>query len=161
MARSAHDPVQPEDQRDTVPIVKRRFAVLLAASVVLAACGGDGDDDASDPSTVEGEWVAVSGVSEGDEIDLIDGFAVTIEFSDGAVEGQGSCNRYSGEADVGDDGSIAVSDLSWTEIGCEPDVQMVENAYLASLARVDSFSTDDDVLTLSSDVDEWTFERAG
>jgi len=126
-------------------------ATLLA--LTAAACGGA--DEATAP---DGEWFAVSGVSDGIAVELIDGFAVTIGFDGDRIEGTAACNRYSGLVEVGSDGSFAASELSWTEIGCEPAVMGVEQAYLVSLSSFTNYVVADDVLTLSSATDEWVFE---
>jgi heat shock protein HslJ len=125
-------------------------AALLAVAAV--ACGGD---EATAP---EGEWIAVSGVSEGAPVELVDGFAVSIGFDGDLIEGTAACNRYSGVAEVGSDGSFSASELSWTEIGCEPAVMEVERAYLVSLAGFTDYVVADEVLTLTGPDHEWVFE---
>ena len=132
--------------------------ILLTASLIalVAACGST--DDGGGAASPDGEWLAVSGVSDGVDVPLIDGFAVTIGIDSDLIEGTAACNRYSGTVAIGDDGSFAAGDLSWTEIGCEPAVMEVEAAYLRSLSRFTTYAVADGVLTLSSASDEWVFE---
>lgn len=130
--------------------------IAAIAALVLAACGSV-DDDVVSP---EGEWIAVSGVSDGLAVELIDGFAVTIGLDGDQMVGTAACNRYTGIVAIGPGGSFEASELSWTEIGCEPAVMEVEGAYLTSLGNVTDYVAAVDVLTLSSDSDEWVFERS-
>ena len=101
--------------------------------VVLAACGS-ADDGGSAGSPV-GDWIAVSGTSDGSNVELIEGFAVKISIDDDQVAGTAACNRYSGGVSIGSDGSFQVDGLSWTEIGCEPAVLELEQSFLAALGR--------------------------
>jgi heat shock protein HslJ len=133
----------------------RNLLTATFVTLALVACGAT--DEASSP---DGEWIAVSAVADGSSVELVDGFAVTIGLDGDAVVGTAACNRYSGAIVVGSDGSFEASELSWTEIGCEPAVQEVERAYLTSLSNFANYSVADDVLTLSGDSDEWVFQRS-
>lgn len=141
--------------------MRTRILVGIAATAVALTSCGAGDDDASPaPSPAaspDGEWVAVAGVSDGSEVELVEGFAITIGIEEDQVVGISACNRYSGAVQVGDDGSFAASGLSWTEIGCEPAVLEVEQAYLTSLGEFTHYAVGDGSLTLSSESDEWVF----
>ncbi len=130
---------------------------IVTAALVLVGCGAADTGPAA--TSPEGDWIAVSGVSDGSEVVLIDGFAITISIQDDQIVGTAACNRYSGEATIGSDGSFGAGELSWTEIGCEPAVLAVEQSFLASLSDVDHYGVARDVLTLSSESDEWVFER--
>ncbi len=133
--------------------------LLISAFVVLASVGcGSEDGDAASP---EGAWIAVSGVSSGSDVELVEGFPVTLALDGDEVVGTAACNRYSGAVAIGSDGTFEASGLSWTEIGCEPAVHEVEQAYLASLSTFSNYAVADDVLTLSGTSDEWVFARSG
>jgi len=133
----------------------RTVLTATFVTIALVACGTA--DDAASP---DGEWIAVSGVAAGSNVELVDGFAVTIGLDGDAVVGTAACNRYSGGVAVGSDGSFEASELSWTEIGCEPAVHAVEQSYLTSLSNFTDYAVADDVLTLSSEFDEWVFQRS-
>ncbi len=66
----------------------------------------------------------------------------TLRLEDGTASGFGGCNSFSGGYDV-DGSSLAFSDeLSVTLASCEGPAQEVEDAYLAGLGQVGSWSTD-------------------
>ncbi len=48
------------------------------------------------------------------------------------ISGNGSCNRYSGAAELGD-GTIRVGPLASTRMACTPEVDVQEKAFLAAL----------------------------
>ena len=57
----------------------------------------------------------------------------TLAFLDGGrISGNGSCNRYSGAAELGD-GTIRVGPLASTRMACTPEVDVQERAVLAAL----------------------------
>jgi heat shock protein HslJ len=68
---------------------------------------------------------------------------VTLTIDGDQVFGTAACNGYGGTlaADdrLGGGGPFRVTELSWTEIGCEPDVMQLEQQYLAALQAVDSY----------------------
>jgi len=133
----------------------RTLLGVALAAIAMTACGSDEDGDAGSP---DGEWIAVSGVSDGSAVELIEGFAVTIGIDGDQVVGTAACNRYSGQVTTDRGGSFRASDLSWTEIGCESAVLEVERSYLTSLDEFTNYAVSDDVLTLSGSSDEWVFE---
>lgn len=144
--------------------------LLVAAALVAAGCGdssddagpagtpvptvddagGDSSDDASDDApdeTVDGDWVLVSGHLDGEEIALVDGWAVTMSIDGDRIGGTAACNGYGGTVAVEDElglgGPFVVGELSWTEMGCEPEVMELEQRFLAALGRVDSYELAD------------------
>ncbi len=146
--------------------------MIVALGVLLAACGddrspaGDGtpsaDDTTSDVTlpapddagdTVDGSWSLTSGTVDDVPLSLIDGWDVTLVVERGAVSGRAACNGYGGSVDVGD-GTFRVSELSWTEMGCEPSVMELEQAFLRGLSAVTSFTIAGGVLTLSGPTTE-------
>lgn len=137
-----------------------RTLSTIAAVVVAAALAGCGGSDGV--STPDGAWVAISGISDGADVDLVEGSDVTIAFDGDRVAGTAACNGYGGSVALGDDGTFTAADLSWTEIGCEPTVMAVEQAYLTSLTRFTEYQLAAGLLTLRSGTDEWVFtEDAG
>ncbi len=74
----------------------------------------------------------------------------TLAFEDDAVAGNASCNQYFGSYEI-DGSSISFGQLASTQMFCDvPGVMEQEAAYLAALAAVDTWSIDDETLTLSS-----------
>ena len=132
-----------------------RTLSTVAVAVIVAVLAGCGSSDGM--STPDGEWRAVSGISDGADVELVEDFDVTIGFDGDRLAGTAACNGYGGSVAIGDDGSFAAADLSWTEIGCEPAVMAVEQAYLTSLTRFTEYQLTADLLTLRSGTDEWVF----
>lgn len=153
---------------NVLPIMRLRLfvPVALAAIASLAACGSAddaGSGDPGDPATTvasspgvddpSGAWVMVSGPS-----DPIPGWDVTVEIDDRRIGGTAACNGYGGTVEIGD-GTIAVSELSWTEMGCQTDVQQLEQSFLTSLGAATAYSVSDDQLDLTTPQGVWRFDR--
>lgn len=141
-------------------------SLLVALTLVAAGCGDESDDagpagtpvptvddttddasgDATD-QTVQGDWVLVSGHLDGEEIALVDGWNVTMSIDGDRIGGTAACNSYGGtvaaEGELGLGGPFVVGELSWTEMGCEPEVMELEQQFLAALGRVDSYELAD------------------
>lgn len=141
-------------------------SLLVALTLVAAGCGDESDDtgpagtpvptvddstddttdDASD-ETVQGDWVLASGHLDGEEIALVDGWNVTMSIDGDRIGGTAACNSFGGTVAVRDElglgGPFVVGELSWTEMGCEPEVMELEQQFLAALGRVDSYELAD------------------
>jgi heat shock protein HslJ len=109
-------------------------------------------------------WQLVAGSVDSDNLALLDTHPITIT-SDGAgnVGGSAACNSYGGTytTDANDDGivAIAIGAMSMTEMACQPDeVNQLESAYVAALARVTTARSDGEVLTLTGTGVELSFE---
>ena len=92
----------------------------------------------------------------------IQGSSITMKFLDGEVSGNAGCNSYFGSYEI-EGNSIIFSQLAMTEMACmEPDgIMEQEQAYLAFLSEVVSFSIDGNQLLLKKEVqDQLTFEKA-
>ena len=141
--------------------------LLVPVAFVAAGCGVDDDgavgdsattsdatDDATDDATsdatddatdgsVDGDWMLLSGHLDGEEIVLVDGWNVTMSIDGDRIGGTAACNGYGGTLDIGDEfdlgGSFVVGELSWTEMGCEPEVMELEQQFLATLSQIDSY----------------------
>lgn len=64
---------------------------------------------------------------------VIEDHRPTLSFAEpGRISGKGSCNRYSGAAELGE-GTIKVSPVATTKMACTPEIDSQERAYLAAL----------------------------
>ena len=143
----------------------RVLPIIIAAG--LAACGSGVDADqrtssdapvpaaapdveAGDPS---GAWVLTSGPTA-----PISGFDVTVEIDGARIFGTAACNGYGGTVEIGD-GTISVDELGYTQEGCEPDVQQLEQDFLASLADADRYVVSGEQLQLTTPQGTWRFDR--
>ena len=146
---------------------RRQLTVLLVGALAATACGQGGDGSAEQPlpgpttsqpaapaSGLDGDWVVTSGTVGGEPVVLVDGRDITLSIDGDEISGTAACNGYGGAATF-DAGAIAVGDVSQTEMGCEPDVQQLEQIYLGSLAALTAYEVVDGVLTLHGGEAEW------
>jgi len=67
------------------------------------------------------------------------------------ISGTTGCNSFSGAADIGDDGSIAVGPLGSTLVGCD-DARTVQEANIhAALTSADTWTVEGETASLLSD----------
>ncbi len=111
-----------------------RLVLLLAGLLALAACG---TDSASDGPDVTGEWQLASMTTLGADLTFPPGATATLALTGGKANGAAFCNRFSASYEL-DGSSLSISDISSTEMGCEPDVMAAESTYLAALDAVDT-----------------------
>lgn len=140
----------------------RHLTLALVTAVALAACGGDEsvDDglDTGEPATdvaepgvepvetVDGEWLVDELTVDGERIELDPSWPITLAIDADTVSGTAACNRYTGVIDLSTEagyGRFVVSDLSWTEMACEPPAMTIEQAFLSALQTVDSYEVAD------------------
>lgn len=138
------------------------FALLLAAVLVLAACGTDAEqipdptpqDGASgngdEPLTLDGDWVLTSATIDGAPLTLLPDWRVTMTVDGNQITGRAACNSYFGEVDLSD-GGFAVGGVGQTEMACEPQVMEVEAAFTGALTRVATATRSGATLTLAGD----------
>jgi heat shock protein HslJ len=147
-------------------------SVVPVVLVMSAAACGDDDVPSTEPSadpadaslpapddaTVDGPWLLVSGTVGGSPVALVDGWDVTLTVDGSQLGGTAACNGYGGTVET-TDGAFLVTDLGWTEMGCEPAVMDLEQAFLGSLDGITSHTVEGDVLTISGPAAEWVWER--
>jgi len=134
------------------------FAATIAAVVLaLTGCAGPADTQVGEPEILRGNWVLVGASDAAGEIDLGDA-RVTLGFNQ-ATGGVAACNSYSATVEGGP-GEISVSDVVQTEMGCVPDVMLVESRYLAAFAASTDAEYAGDGLVLTGPHTELTFESA-
>jgi len=134
--------------------------LALATAVALATCGGDdaGDEGVDTAGSVvgqpgdvqiervDGKWLVDELTVDGERIELDPLRPVTLTINADMISGTAGCNQYAGVIDVSTGaghGSFVVSDLSWTEMACEPPVTEIERAFLSALQAVDSYEAAD------------------
>ena len=68
------------------------------------------------------------------------------------LTGSGGCNAVFGAYQATGSGALTVSDLAWTEMGCEPfDVMEVEQTFLQAVGRARSYQVQGDGLEIEFD----------
>jgi heat shock protein HslJ len=152
---------------------------VLCAVVILvpAGCGeesidtttgeqpvDDGVTEDVKPATVDGgelvgtSWTLVVGAGPNGEIMLVGGFPITLVFDGDTLGGTAACNEYGGEYFI-EDSTLGIDNLGMTDMGCQPEVQAAESAYVAALGDVDGIDLVGDELALSGPVTELIFRR--
>ncbi len=125
---------------------------LVGLSAVLAACGSS-DDDVDAAAAPEGPPLEGTNWILSDSTDLgvsLDGVTVSARFADGTVAGTSGCNSYTGPYELDGEDLTIGPEIASTQMACEDPQASVEQAYLAALAEVSSFSIADEQLTLNN-----------
>lgn len=134
----------------------RRSLVLLAGlAAIVAACGGADTPGAAD---LAGTWVLTSSTTPDGPVDAPDDARVDLRFEDGRIGGTAACNSYFADVAV-DGGSITVTGLGQTEMGCDEPRMRAEQTYLSALAQVTEVARDGRTLTLGGPGVELVFEQ--
>ncbi len=120
------------------------------ADGIGAGIGEVVDDDPAgeveDSLGVEGEWLVNELIVDAARVKLDPDWPITVSVQGDEVSGTAACNGYSGVIDWSAEagyGRFVVSDLSWTEMGCAPEVMEVEQLFLTALQAVDSYEEAD------------------
>ena len=128
---------------------------LTALALVVAACAEPGAGPTDD--LTESTWELESGTLDDLPIPIIDSHPITLTFSENGVGGTAACNGYAGSYQISG-AEISFSEISLTEMACVPDETMeAERMYLDAMVRIESFDSDDDLLTLTGDGTELVF----
>ena len=127
-----------------------RSLIPVALLLLMTACA----DDA--PSGRGGDLEGITWILGRPSIDaLVDGAPAatraTIRFEGGEVGGTAACNLYGGTYELGDDGAIAISVSTMTEMACEEPLMALESAFVEALGRVASFRVAGEDLVLEGD----------
>lgn len=123
----------------------------LLASAVVGGCGGDEEESAADPSSLEGvPWVLVSGV----DVDGWEASAPSIRFGeDGTASGSSGCNQWGGSYTFDGD-TLELGEIAMTSMGCPPPADEVERAYMDALQQATRWRLEDAELVLLDDDSE-------
>ncbi len=113
------------------------------------SCSDDNNTVISD--LVNKQWVLHSFDSPSDNESVIPGTEITLLLNDdGTLQGSGGCNSFSGDFTTAEDGTMAVINLTWTDMSCEfpQGIMQQEESYLSALGTVNGFADDETSLTL-------------
>lgn len=120
--------------------------LLLSAVAVLAGCGSSGG---SGGGSLEGTtWVLSSYVDAGGKsVAVPSGAIADARFDAGRVGGSSGVNSYSGPYQLSG-AKLTIGPLISTQMAGPPPLMALEQAYLAALQKVASYTADDATLTL-------------
>ena len=115
-------------------------SLVLTSLIALAGCP-------SEAGSLDGtqwrlaEWT-VSSLSPAD-------FAITAQFADGRVSGNGGVNSYSASCDLGPGDAFAVGQITATEMAsADPSTDRAEDIFFTLLGQARSYKVSDGTLTL-------------
>lgn len=122
----------------------RTAIIIYIIVILLTACGGNAPADQS--AQLEGPTWILTAINKGTPIQ---GTAPTIEFADGQVSGNASCNSFGGSYELDGD-SISFGAMFMTEMYCmDPEGAMdQEMLYLDMLGKAQRFEINEGVLTI-------------
>ncbi len=125
------------------------FLLLLA----IVACspsgsGGDVEPDVEAGAVLDGtSWVLNELGPEDALTAVLPDTTITLNFADDGINGSAGCNSYFGEASQSGS-SLTFGAIGSTRMACPEPIMQQENAYLAALGTVSSFTLEGDQLTL-------------
>ena len=123
-------------------------------AVALAACSATGSGGNLEPEIESapvlngGSWILDKFGPIGEETAVLPDTTITLNFADGGVNGTASCNNYFGEATQAGS-ALSFGAIGSTRMACSDAIMQQENAYLAALGTVNSFSLENDQLILT------------
>jgi heat shock protein HslJ len=121
-----------------------RLLAAVMALAVLAGCGEDDDEGAAAPRPLaDVPWQLVSGL----DVPGWERAAPTATFGGGRVAGTTGCNRFTAAYALDGD-ALRLGEVATTRVGCEPERQAVEAAFLERLGRVARARASADALVL-------------
>jgi heat shock protein HslJ len=131
----------------------------VLAALTLTACGTEaaGDGSGSPGGTVDGDWMLVDATVAGEPLTLPDDRPVTLTVAGDDATGTSGCNSYFGVVEI-NGASVQFTGLGGTEMACEPDVMVLEQAYLAALGDVREAAIDGEQLVLTGNGVELRFD---
>ena len=116
-------------------------AFLLVVGVV-AGCGDDGSSTES-AAFEQVPWVLGAGI----DVDGWEAAAPSAMFDGGTVGGSTGCNRFTARYAVDGD-ALVIGAIASTRMACAPPADAVETAYLAALANVRGWRSEEEGLVL-------------
>lgn len=123
------------------------MAAALVATIPAAATAQD-----EAPTTPEGiDWALTAYFDDGtaEMVSLPFGLEATLRLQDGIASGSGGCNQFSGTYEIDGTSLSFGEEMTVTLALCEDGAQMVEDAYLAALGKVDGWTIAAGALELS------------
>ena len=105
--------------------------------------------------TIQGSWTLVGMTVDGEQVDMLDDWPVTLMIEGDQISGTAACNSYGGtvQTDGTGGGRFVTSDLFSTEMGCEQVAMEMEQRFLASLQAIDSYELADGLYLAEAGVD--------
>ena len=132
-------------------MIRKSFVVAAACGLLalgVAACGSSGGSSGgsgSAPSLSGTDWVLTAMTPSVPGLTRV---TVTAQFAGGTLSGHSGCNTYRASYTQKGSSLTIGTDIASTKIACPSALNAIEQAYLARLPKVRSFSTSGSTLTL-------------
>jgi heat shock protein HslJ len=131
-----------------------RYAVLgVVLAIVLTGCGGEpsGNPAGPEPDSLRGQAFTSTVITEqGKQHPLVDGTSIQLRFTDdGRLVANAGCNTMSGPVTLGAN-KVTTTDLSITEMGCDPQRHEQDQRLSSFLADAPSWRLEGENLVLRS-----------
>ena len=95
------------------------------------------------------------------QVPLLPGTAITLQFLQGELAGFAGCNTYEGSYTVSDNGdgtySVVTGEISTGRLACPPDIMRQEDDYLTALQQTATASIQENMLILTNPAGELIF----
>lgn len=130
----------------------RRCVSLMLLVLAATACGDDGAEPGSDPdSPWDRTFIAQRVTEDGEPRSLASGTTLRLTFDDGdRLIASAGCNTLSGTVESHADGTLVLSTLSATEMGCPPELHEQDEWLARLFAAEPRWRLDGDTLTITS-----------
>lgn len=127
------------------------FAFIVS---LLGGCGASVDEGggnvSSSESKLDGNWMAQRIVSQGEAYPEAKLGTVKLTFGNGSYTATAGCNSGGGSFSLEGDQQLRLIGDGWTEMGCDdPVANKLESVLIQLLGRIDSYSIEEDQITLS------------
>ncbi len=129
------------------------FIISLLLLLAIVACSPSGSGGDIEPDVESGivldstSWVLNELGPEDAVTAVLSDTSITLNFADDGINGSAGCNSYFGEANQSGS-SLTFGAIGSTRMACPEPIMQQENAYLAALGTVSSFTLEGDQLTL-------------
>lgn len=133
-----------DNQYGEVAVVNNRVEGIGAGDPVVNE--EDPGSESIDPLSLDGDWLVNELIVDGVRVELDSQRPITVTVKGEMISGIAACNQYTGAIDWSTGagtGRFVVSELSWTEMGCETQAMVVEQSFLTALGAVDSYEAAD------------------
>lgn len=122
----------------------------LALSILLVAGFALASDSEGEITMEDTQWQLVLYLDDtGEMASVLPDITVDIKFSEGKLSGSAGCNRYFGGYDLAEDDQIRfTSQMGSTQMACAPQINSLEQLYLALLPQTASWKLEEGHLTL-------------
>ncbi len=128
--------------------MNRSRSVLVIALLLLVASGCSSGDQISQDLDGHEYW-STNVVQDGQPFPLVEGTNMTLTFTDGNVRAHAGCNSIGGAFTVEDD-ELLTTQLSMTEMGCDPERHAQDQFLIDVLSGAPTVTVGGDTLRLAT-----------